>query len=62
MASAYKCDICGKLYSKDDHQQSFYGLYLFSISSENYADLCEECSTKFEKFIETERFKGALEA
>lgn len=57
---AYKCDICGRFFSEDDHQSvNSVGLVIcnrkYFSGSGNYdnslADVCPECNKAFHKLM-----------
>lgn len=52
MASALKCDACGKLYDIPEHHPDIRVSKCMHPYGDTYYDLCPECQKKLEAFVE----------
>ena len=49
MAQAFKCDVCGKLYCREEYPK--YVVYKAGVLRKAL-DICEECNAQLEQFME----------
>ena len=58
MAQAFKCDRCGRFYSKEHEDHIYEDLGISLVVHDTHIDICLKCADSFQNWLEREDKKN----